>query len=180
MPKPARQNLNDKAQMTNKFQISKSKCQIKSKCLGVKTVSWSSWGSKLPGQGSGWAEDRRTVACGTGMADRRLRDSVNLAPVAYELNHDCLAFQSVDCSPVSYTKPECSFQCTGQRLGDDTLEVLRKPSEPSQDPSRYWAIKFFEVFCCSLSPLNINQPSLPPHHVEFCVKGFPGVFSVPV
>jgi hypothetical protein len=68
-------------------------------------------GSELVSLLVGWLEERRrvisdeeNVASTTG--------SVDLSSVAYELNYDCVAFHSVDYSPVSYTQLECSLQST--------------------------------------------------------------------
>ena len=114
------------------------------------------------------------------MLSFKLSDLINLAPMTYELNYDYFTFHSINCSPISYTQLECPFECAAQRFRDNTLEILRKPSEPSQNSSGYWLIKPFKVFCCSLSPLNLNQSGSLPHDVGSCLRDFSGAFSVPV
>ena len=105
---------------------------------------------------------------------------IDLAPVAYKLNYDYVMLHSINRSPVSYSELKCSFQFTSQRFRDNALEVLTKPGEPSQNSSSYRLIKPFQVFYCSLSPLNRKQSCLPPHHVELYVRDFPDASSVHV
>ena len=135
---------------------------------GQKAGLWTRWVEKC-------SECRERLRAGF-----HLLDSVNVASMGYRLNNYCLPFQGIDCSPVANTKLESSFQFTRQRLRGDALEVLRKPGEPCQNSSCYWAIKLLEVLCCSLGSLNLDQFCSVPHDGEFCVRDSPAAFSVRV